>query len=119
MVDDEEQEELRCTGSDVEIEEYTDTEDSPYVAYQATDKLFDTDRATWQKFSFIATLLTVVVSITFLIITYPLYLESVSYVSNAYTGIYLRIRQAIVESIFPGACHFIVLALSPFYPPLS
>lgn len=103
MVDDEEQEELRCTGSDVEIEEYTDTEDSPYVAYQATDKLFDTDRATWQKFSFIATLLTVVVSITFLIITYPLYLESVSYVSNAYTGIYLRIRQTIVESIFPGA----------------
>lgn len=119
MVDDEEQEELRCTGSDVEIEEYTDTEDSPYVAYQVTDKLFDTDRATWQKFSFIATLLTVVVSITFLIITYPLYLESVSYVSNAYTGIYLRIRQTIVESIFPGACHFIVLALSPFYPPLS
>lgn len=89
MVDDEEQEEFRCTGSDVEIEEYTDTEDSPYVAYQATDKLFDTDRATWQKFSFIATLLTVVVSITFLIITYPLYLESVSYVSNAYTGIYI------------------------------
>lgn len=87
MVDDEEQEEFRCTGSDVEIEEYTDTEDSPYVAYQATDKLFDTDRATWQKFSFIATLLTVVVSITFLIITYPLYLESVSYVSNAYTGL--------------------------------
>lgn len=97
MVDDEEQEELRCTGSDVEIEEYTDTEDSPYVAYQATDKLFDTDRATWQKFSFIATLLTVVVSITFLIITYPLYLESVSYVSNAYTGDISENRQAMMN----------------------
>lgn len=86
MVDDEEQEELRCTGSDVEVEEYTDTEESPYVAYQTADKLFDTDRAAWQKFSFVATLLTAVVSITFLVITYPLYLESVSIVSNAYTG---------------------------------
>ncbi|CAL7942139.1 unnamed protein product [Xylocopa violacea] len=90
MVDDEEQEELRCTGSDVEIEEYTDTEDSPYVAYQPTDKLFDTDRVAWQKFSFIATLLIVVVSITSLIITYPLYLESVSNVSNAYTVMSLQ-----------------------------
>lgn len=86
MVDDEEQEELRCTGSDVEIEEYTDTEDSPYVAYRASDKLFDTDRVAWQKFTFVATLLTVVVSITFLIITYPLYLESIGTASNAYTG---------------------------------
>lgn len=90
MVDDEEQEELRCTGSDVEIEEYTDTEESPYVAYQTADKLFDTDRVAWQKFNFVATLLIVIVSITFLIVTYPLYLESVSTVSNAYTGIQCR-----------------------------
>ncbi|XP_016909938.1 uncharacterized protein LOC107996417 [Apis cerana] len=111
MVDDEEQEELRCTGSDVEIEEYTDTEDSPYVAYQATDKLFDTDRATWQKFSFIATLLTVVVSITFLIITYPLYLESVSYVSNAYTGLLFT---AFFSAFILGIVSFI---WGRIYPP--
>lgn len=86
-MDDEEQEELRCTGSDVEIEEYTDTEESPYVAYQAgSDKLFDTDRENWQKLRFLATLLSVVVSVTVLVISYPLYLESVAAVSSAYTG---------------------------------
>jgi len=87
MMDDEEQEELRCTGSDVEIEEYTDTEESPYVAYQAgADKLFDTDRANWQKLRFLATLVSVAVSVTVLVISYPLYLESVAAVSSAYTG---------------------------------
>lgn len=87
MMDDEEQEELRCTGSDVEIEEYTDTEESPYVAYQAGgDKLFDTDRENWQKLRFLATLVSVAISVTVLVITYPLYLESVAVVSSAYTG---------------------------------
>lgn len=87
MMDDEEQEELRCTGSDVEIEEYTDTEESPYVAYQAgSDKLFDTDRENWQKLRFLATLLSVTVSVTVLVISYPLYLESVAAISSAYTG---------------------------------
>ncbi|XP_048269299.1 uncharacterized protein LOC126925938 [Bombus affinis] len=110
VVDDEEQEELRCTGSDVEIEEYTDTDDSPYVAYQVTDKLFDTDRVAWQKFSFVATLLTVVVSITFLIITYPLYLESVSYVSNAYTGLLFT---AFCSAFILGIICFIAGRVSP------
>lgn len=87
MMDDEEQEELRCTGSDVEIEEYTDTEESPYAAYQAGgDKLFDTDRENWQKLRFLATLVSVAVSVTVLVISYPLYLESVAAVSSAYTG---------------------------------
>lgn len=86
MMDDEEQEELRCTGSDVEIEEYTDTEESPYVAYQAGDKLFDTDHENWQKFRFLASLVSVAVSVTVLVISYPLYLESVGTVSSAYTG---------------------------------
>lgn len=85
-MDDEEQEELRCTGSDVEIEEYTDTEESPYVAYQAGDKLFDTDRENWQKLRFLASLVSVAVSVTVLVISYPLYLESVGAVSSAYTG---------------------------------
>lgn len=110
MVDDEEQEELRCTGSDVEVEEYTDTEESPYVAYQTADKLFDTDRATWQKFSFVATLLTAVVSITFLVITYPLYLESVSTVSNAYTGLLFT---ALTSTCALGIICFIVARVSP------
>ncbi|XP_076300500.1 uncharacterized protein LOC143218859 [Lasioglossum baleicum] len=110
MVDDEEQEELRCTGSDVEIEEYTDTEESPYVAYQTSDKLFDTDRAGWQKFSFIATLLAVVVSITFLIITYPLYLESVSAASNAYTGLLFT---ALSSTCILGMVWFIAGRVSP------
>lgn len=86
MMDDDEQEELRCTGSDVEIEEYTDTEESPYVAYQAGDKLFDTDRENWQKLRFLASLVSVAVSVTVLVISYPLYLESVGAVSSAYTG---------------------------------
>ncbi|XP_076631780.1 uncharacterized protein LOC143346945 isoform X2 [Colletes latitarsis] len=110
MVDDEEQEELRCTGSDVEIEEYTDTEESPYVGYQGADKLFDTDRVAWQKFSFVATLLTVVVSITFLIITYPLYLESVSTVSNAYTGLLFT---AMSSASYLGIMCFVVGRVSP------
>nr|XP_012135690.1 PREDICTED: uncharacterized protein LOC100879956 [Megachile rotundata]XP_012135691.1 PREDICTED: uncharacterized protein LOC100879956 [Megachile rotundata]XP_012135692.1 PREDICTED: uncharacterized protein LOC100879956 [Megachile rotundata]XP_012135693.1 PREDICTED: uncharacterized protein LOC100879956 [Megachile rotundata]XP_012135694.1 PREDICTED: uncharacterized protein LOC100879956 [Megachile rotundata]XP_012135695.1 PREDICTED: uncharacterized protein LOC100879956 [Megachile rotundata]XP_01 len=110
MVDDEEQEELRCTGSDVEIEEYTDTEESPYVTYQTTDKLFDTDRAGWQKFSFIATLLILVVSITFLIIAYPLYLNSISTVSNAYTGL---IFSALSSTCILGIIWFIVERVSP------
>ncbi|XP_031830326.1 uncharacterized protein LOC116426027 isoform X2 [Nomia melanderi] len=110
MVDDEEQEELRCTGSDVEIEEYTDTEESPYVAYQTTDKLFDTDRVAWQKFSFVATLLAVVVSITFLIITYPLYLESVSTVSSAYTGLLFT---ALSSTCILGIACFVVGRVSP------
>ncbi|XP_078042581.1 uncharacterized protein LOC144472966 isoform X2 [Augochlora pura] len=114
MVDDEEQEELRCTGSDVEIEEYTDTEESPYVAYQATDKLFDTDRVGWQKFSFIATLFAVVVSITFLIISYPLYLESVSSVSSAYTGLLFT---ALSSTCILGIVWFVVGRISP-PPPL-
>lgn len=86
MMDDDEQEELRCTGSDVEIEEYTDTEESPYVAYQAADKLFDTDRENWQRLRFLATLVSVAISVTVLVISYPLYLESVGTVSSAYTG---------------------------------
>jgi len=87
MMDDEEQEELRCTGSDVEIEEYTDTEESPYVPYQAGgDKLFDTDRENWQKLRFLVTLVSVAISVTVLVISYPLYLESVAAVSSAYTG---------------------------------
>ncbi|XP_047351909.1 uncharacterized protein LOC124949974 isoform X3 [Vespa velutina] len=92
MIDDEEQEELRCTGSDVEIEEYTDTEESPYVgAYRASsDKLFDRSRATWQKFTFLITLLTVVTSVTVLVIGFPLYLESISAVSNSYTVMSLQ-----------------------------
>ncbi|XP_053984953.1 uncharacterized protein LOC128879646 isoform X1 [Hylaeus volcanicus] len=110
MVDDEEQEELRCTGSDVEIEEYTDTEESPYVGYQSSDKLFDTDRVAWQKFSFVATLLTVVVSITFLIVTYPLYLESISTVSNSYTGLLFT---AVSSTFFLAIICFIVGRVSP------
>lgn len=87
MMEDEEQEELRCTGSDVEIEEYTDTEESPYVAYQSGgDKLFDADREDWQRLRFLLTLVSVAVSITVLVITYPLYFESVGAVSSAYTG---------------------------------
>ncbi|CAK9818702.1 hypothetical protein ANTQUA_LOCUS9907 [Anthophora quadrimaculata] len=114
MVDDEEQQELRCTGSDVEIEEYTDTEESPYVTYQPGDKLFDTDRAAWQKFSFVATLLIVIVSITFLIITYPLYLGSVSNVSNAYTGLLFA---TLSSTIILGLICFVAGRISP-PPPL-
>ncbi|KAG7212621.1 hypothetical protein KM043_012910 [Ampulex compressa] len=110
MMDDEEQEELRCTGSDVEIEEYTDGEESPYVAYQAADKLFDTDRATWQKFGFMATLVTVVLSVTLLIISYPLYLESIGKVSNAYTGLLFT---AFSSACILGIVYFIVERVSP------
>ena len=85
-MEDDDREELRCTGSDVEIEEYTDTEESPYVAYQASEKPFDTDSPGWKKFSFIFTLIIVIISVTVLIISFPLYLESVSTVSNGYSG---------------------------------
>lgn len=88
MMDDDDQEELHCTGSDVEIEEYTDTEETPYAAYQPPDKLFDTDQPEWQKFGFLGTLTVVVTSVTMLVIAFPLYLESVSAVSTAYTGTY-------------------------------
>ncbi|XP_017881155.1 uncharacterized protein LOC108625569 [Ceratina calcarata] len=110
MVDEDEQEELRCTGSDVEIEEYTDTDESPYVAYQATDKLFDTDRVAWQKFSFLATLFALVISITSLVITYPLYLESVSNVSNAYTALLFT---AFSSSLILGVSCFVTGKVSP------
>jgi len=101
MMDDDEQEELRCTGSDVEIEEYTDTEESPYVAYQASsDKLFDTDRENWQKLRFLATLVSVAISVTVLVISYPLYLESVSAVSSAYTGRNTGIHSTCIHSLF-------------------
>lgn len=110
MIDDEEQEELRCTGSDVEIEEYTDTEESPYVTYQPADKLFDSDHAAWQKFRFVATLFAVVVSVSLLIISYPLYLESVSTVSNAYTGLLFT---ALSSVCILGAICFIVSRVSP------
>ena len=79
-MEDDEQEELRCTGSDVEIEEYTDTEE-PHTTYQASEKSH-----TWQKFIFIFTLIVVIISITVIVITFPLYLESVSTVSNGYSG---------------------------------
>lgn len=90
-MDDDEQDELRCTGSsDAEIEEYTDTEDSPYnAAYQnTTDKFFDTDQIAWEKFSFVATLVVAIISVTVLIVSHPLHLESIEVVSNAYTGTY-------------------------------
>ncbi|XP_015601302.1 uncharacterized protein LOC107270636 isoform X2 [Cephus cinctus] len=114
MMDDEEQEELRCTGSDVEIEEYTDTEESPYAAYQPTDKLFDTDQPGWQKFGFLATLCTVIASVTTLIISFPLYLESVSAVSNAYTGLTFT---ALLSAGILGMVSFLVGRISP-PPPL-
>lgn len=101
MMEDEEQEELRCTtGSDVEIEEYTDTEESPYAAYQAGgDKLFDADREDWQKLRFLLTLASVAVSVTVLVISYPLYLESVGTVSSAYAGREFRSRLLSGSSI--------------------
>ncbi|XP_020289576.1 uncharacterized protein LOC109857556 isoform X3 [Pseudomyrmex gracilis] len=115
MMDDEEQEELRCTGSDVEIEEYTDTEESPYVAYQAGgDKLFDTDRENWQKLRFLVTLVSVVISVTVLVISYPLYLESVSAVSSAYTGLLFT---ALFSACILGVVYFVVDKVSP-PPPL-
>ncbi|XP_032667239.1 uncharacterized protein LOC116842314 isoform X1 [Odontomachus brunneus] len=114
MMDDEEQEELRCTGSDVEIEEYTDTEESPYVAYQAGDKLFDTDRENWQKFRFLASLVSVAVSVTVLVISYPLYLESVGAVSSAYTGLLFT---ALCSACILGVVYFVVDRVSP-PPPL-
>ncbi|XP_066600836.1 uncharacterized protein [Prorops nasuta] len=110
MMDDDEQEDFRCTGSDVEIEEYTDTEDSPYSPYQNNDKLFDTDQATWQKFNFLATLISLVISVTVLIITYPLYLESVSALSNAYTGLMFS---ALGSACLLGVVYFIVERISP------
>ncbi|KAF7400518.1 hypothetical protein HZH66_005702 [Vespula vulgaris] len=113
---DEEQEELRCTGSDVEIEEYTDTEESPYVgAYRASsDKLFDKSRATWQKFTFLITLFTVVTSVTVLVIGFPLYLESISAVSNAYTGL---LFSALGSACILGFVYFVIEKVSP-PPPL-
>lgn len=88
-MDDDDHDEMRCTGSDVEIEEYTDTEESPYTTYQSTDKLFDTDQPCWQIFHFLITLAIVAISITTSIITLPLYLGSVSTAANGYTGVYL------------------------------
>lgn len=85
-MDDDDQDDFHCQGSDAEIDDYTDSEDNSYTMYQSTDKLFDTDQPLWKKFSFISTLMTVIISATVLIITFPLYLESVSRVSNAYTG---------------------------------
>lgn len=85
-MEDDEQEELRCTGSDVEIEEYSDTEEPPYVGYQSSEKPFDTEAPNWKKFIFIFTLITVIISVTILVISFPLYLESVSAVSNGYSG---------------------------------
>ncbi|XP_047351908.1 uncharacterized protein LOC124949974 isoform X2 [Vespa velutina] len=116
MIDDEEQEELRCTGSDVEIEEYTDTEESPYVgAYRASsDKLFDRSRATWQKFTFLITLLTVVTSVTVLVIGFPLYLESISAVSNSYTGL---LFSALGSACILGFVYVVMEKVSP-PPPL-
>ncbi|XP_025261758.1 uncharacterized protein LOC105258715 isoform X1 [Camponotus floridanus] len=115
MMDDEEQEELRCTGSDVEIEEYTDTEESPYVAYQAGgDKLFDTDRENWQKLRFLGTLVSVAISVTVLVITYPLYLESVAVVSSAYTGLLFT---ALCSACILGMVYFVADKVSP-PPPL-
>lgn len=86
IMEDDEQEELRCTGSDIEIEEYSDTEEPPFVGYQSLEKPFDTDSPNWKKFSFIFTLCTVIVSVSILVISFPLYLESVSAVSNGYSG---------------------------------
>ncbi|XP_043271534.1 uncharacterized protein [Venturia canescens] len=114
MMDEDDQEELRCAGSDVEIEEYTDTEDSPYAAYQSTDKLFDTDQPGWQKFSFLATLVALVISVTIAIISYPLYLESVSEVSNAYAGLLFISFSAVC---ILGLAYFVVERISP-PPPL-
>ncbi|XP_014486086.1 PREDICTED: uncharacterized protein LOC106750328 isoform X2 [Dinoponera quadriceps] len=115
MMDDEEQEELRCTGSDVEIEEYTDTEESPYVAYQAGDKLFDTGRSeNWQKLRFLASLVSVAASITVLVISFPLYLENVGAVSSAYTGLLFI---ALCSAFILGVVYFVVERVSP-PPPL-
>lgn len=87
MIDeDDHDEQVRCTGSDVEIEEYTDTEEPAYTTYQSTDKLFDTEQPCWQRFSFLATLGIVTASVTTSIISLPLYLENVSGTANAYTG---------------------------------
>ncbi|XP_051163407.1 uncharacterized protein LOC127282886 [Leptopilina boulardi] len=86
-MEDDEQEELRCTGSDIEIEEYSDTEEPPFVGYQSLEKPFDTDSPNWKKFSFIFTLCTVIVSVSILVISFPLYLESVSAVSNGYSAL--------------------------------
>ncbi|XP_074097035.1 uncharacterized protein LOC141526128 [Cotesia typhae] len=88
MIDEDDQDEqLRRTGSDVEIEEYTDTEEPAYTTYQPSDKLFDTEQSCWQRFSFLATLGIVTASVTTSIISLPLYLENVSGTANAYTGL--------------------------------
>ncbi|KAH0550435.1 uncharacterized protein LOC123261151 isoform X2 [Cotesia glomerata] len=88
MIDEDDQDEqLRRTGSDVEIEEYTDTEEPAYTTYQPSDKLFDTEQPCWQRFSFLATLGIVTASVTTSIISLPLYLENVSGTANAYTGL--------------------------------
>ncbi|XP_046424130.1 uncharacterized protein LOC124181530 [Neodiprion fabricii] len=110
MMDDDDQEELHCTGSDVEIEEYTDTEETPYAAYQPADKLFDTDRPGWQKFRFLGTLMVVVTSVTMLVIVFPLYLESVSAVSSAYTGLLFT---SISSTLLLGVATFVVGRVSP------
>ncbi|XP_048516158.1 uncharacterized protein LOC105691561 isoform X2 [Athalia rosae] len=110
MMDDEDQEELHCTGSDVEIEEYTDTEETPYAAYQPSDKLFDTDQPGWQKFGFLGTLTVVVTSVTMLVIAFPLYMESVSAVSTAYTGLLFTSATTVVVL---GVLSFVVRRVSP------
>lgn len=89
-MDDEEQEELHGTGSEGEIEDYTDSEEHPYAVYQSTEKLFDTDQPEWKNFSFLFALCCVVLSTTSLVITYPLYLDSVTTVSSAYTSNFRR-----------------------------
>ncbi|XP_011306437.1 uncharacterized protein [Fopius arisanus] len=110
MMDDDDQEELRCAVSDVEIEEYTDTEESPYGAYQSMDKLFDTDQPCWQKFGFLTTLTVLVASITSSIVTFPLYLESVSSAANAYSGLLFI---AFFSTCILGVICFMVERISP------
>ncbi|KAK0167197.1 hypothetical protein PV327_004626 [Microctonus hyperodae] len=110
MMDDDDHDEMRCTGSDVEIEEYTDTEESPYTTYQSTDKLFDTDQPCWQIFYFLITLAIVAISITTSIITLPLYLESVSTAANGYTGLLFI---ATLSTIILGFVCLIAEKISP------
>ncbi|XP_034941222.1 uncharacterized protein [Chelonus insularis] len=112
MMDDDEQEDGRCMGgSDGEIEEYTDTEESPYAAtYQSTDKLFDTDQSCWQRFSFLITLVIVAASITSSVITLPLYLESVNTAASAYTGLLFI---AFLSTCILGFIFLVVERISP------
>ncbi|KAF7987645.1 hypothetical protein HCN44_003508 [Aphidius gifuensis] len=111
MMEDDDQEELRyTTGSDVEIEEYTDTEESTYPVYQQSDKLFDIDSPCWQNFIFLITLSIVIVSITASIISYPLYHESISAASSAYAGLLFT---AFSMTCILGVICFIVEKISP------